>query len=55
MNQNAEFDRCIDFLLRMFEKYGGELELGTEEIESPNVIVLSQERQEAPEREQFAA
>ncbi len=55
MKQNAEFDRCIDFLVRMFEKYGGELELGIEEIEPPNVIVLSQERQEAPERGQLAA
>jgi len=25
MRRNAEFDRCIDFLVRMIEKYGDEV------------------------------
>ena len=30
MQQNIEFDRCIDFLVRMIDKYGAEVlrELG---------------------------
>ena len=31
---NADFERCTDFLARMIEKYGGELDLAkTEENE----------------------
>lgn len=27
---NAEFDRCVDFLARMIEKYGNEVDLSNE-------------------------
>lgn len=27
MMKNAEFERCIDFLVRMIEKYGNEIAL----------------------------
>ena len=35
---NADFERCTDFLARMIEKYGGELDLPkTEENDRPTL------------------
>ena len=35
---NADFERCTDFLARMIEKYGGELDLPKTEENDKNVI-----------------
>ena len=35
---NADFERCTDFLARMIEKYGGELDLPKTEENEKNAI-----------------
>lgn len=35
---NTDFERCTDFLARMIEKYGGELDLPKTEENDKNVI-----------------
>ena len=37
MKQNVEFERCIDFLVRMLDKYGEELLRELEEEKKNNV------------------
>ena len=43
MKQNVEFERCIDFLVRMIDKYGEELLRELEEDKENN----GQEKKEA--------
>ena len=38
MQQNIEFERCIDFLVRMIDKYGDEV---LRELEEENIIILA--------------
>ena len=40
MQQNIEFERCIDFLVRMIDKYGEEVLRELEE-EKQNLIIAS--------------
>ena len=51
MKQNVEFERCIDFLLRMIDKYGDELLRELEEEKKIN----GQEKTEENEKEKEAA
>ena len=45
---DANFERCADFLARMIEKYGGELDLPKLEVHSetisPKAVSVSQEK-----------
>lgn len=47
MKQNVEFERCIDFLVRMIDKYGEELLRELEEDKENN----GQEKKEENEKE----
>ena len=51
MKQNVEFERCIDFLVRMIDKYGEELLRALEEDKENN----GQEKTEENEKEKEAA
>ena len=42
MQQNIEFERCIDFLVRMIDKYGAEV---LRELEEKNRIRKKKKRQ----------
>ena len=42
MQQNIEFERCIDFLVRMIDKYGAEV---LRELEEENRIKKKKKRQ----------
>ena len=42
MQQNIEFERCIDFLVRMIDKYGEEV---LRELEEKNRIKKKKKRQ----------
>ncbi len=54
MIQNAEFDRCVDFLARMIEKYGGELGL-TKEAKKEAKQTVSAAQENPPETGDLAA
>lgn len=51
MKQNVEFERCIDFLVRMLDKYGEELLQELEEEKKNN----GQEKTEENEKEAAAS
>ena len=51
MKQNIEFERCIDFLVRMIDKYGEELLRELEEDKENN----GQEKKEENEKKKEAA
>ena len=51
MRQNIEFERCIDFLVRMLDKYSEELLRELEEEKKNN----GQEKTEENEKEKEAA
>lgn len=51
VKQNVEFERCIDFLVRMLDKYGEELLRELEEEKKNN----GQEKTEENEKEKEAA
>ena len=50
MKQNIEFERCIDFLVRMIDKYGEELRELEEDKENNG-----QEKKEENEKKKEAA
>ena len=51
MKQNIEFERCIDFLVRMIDKYGEELHTETEKDKENN----EQEKKEENENKKESA
>lgn len=51
MKQNIEFERCIDFLVRMLDKYGEELLLELEEDKENN----GQEKEENEKEKEAVA
>ena len=51
MKQNIEFERCIDFLVRMLDKYGEELLRELEEYKENN----GQEKEENEKEKEAVA
>lgn len=51
MKQNIEFERCIDFLVRMLDKYGEELLRELEEVKENN----GQEKEENEKEKEAVA
>ena len=51
MKQNIEFERCIDFLVRMLDKYGEELPRELEEDKENN----GQEKEENEKEKEAVA
>lgn len=51
MKQNIEFERCIDFLVRMIDKYGEELLRELEEDKENNGQEKKEENEKKKERQ----